>query len=101
MIAIIMFYMQGVGKSQTTMSDWIISMTVVDGKGNIKIIPEDYAHLAGVSTEDVRNAASASLGLFGVIVEVTVEVKPMVNAHVRNVFSHKLSVSYKVIIAVL
>ncbi len=84
--------MQGVGKSQTTMSDWITSMTVVDGEGNIKKIPDDF-DLPNLSREEILSAASASLGLFGVIIDVTVQVQPMTNAHVRNVFSHKFTVS--------
>lgn len=85
--------MQGVGKSQTTMSDWITSMTVVDGNGAIKIIPQDF-NIPKLSPADILEAASASLGLFGVILDVTVTVEPMVNAHVRNVFSHSLSVRW-------
>lgn len=74
------------------MSDWIISLTVVDGNGEVKKIPDDYK-IEGFSTEDIRNAANASLGLFGVFLDITVAVTPMTNAHVKNVFSHKLSVS--------
>ena len=67
-------------------------MTVVDGNGNLKVIPDDYGSI-GYNSDTILNAASASLGLFGVIVQVTVKVKPMKNAHVVNDFSKRLSVS--------
>ena len=75
------------------MSDWITSMTIVDGNGEIKKIPEDYT-TSKISASEIISAASASLGLFGVILDVTVKVDPMVNARVKNVFSHKLDVSW-------
>ena len=81
------------GKTQTTMSDWITSITIVNGDGELKRIPEDYPSVPGISAEDMLRAASASLGLFGVIVEITVKVEPMISAEVRNNFSHKVSVS--------
>lgn len=51
------------GKSQTTMSDWITSMTVVDGCGNIRVIPQEF-DIPELSSADILEAASASLGLF-------------------------------------
>ena len=68
-------------------------MTVVDGNGNLKVIPDDYSSI-GFNSGTILRAASASLGLFGVIVEVTVQVKPMTNARVINDFSLRLSVSF-------
>ena len=84
--------MQGTGKDQPTMSDWITKMTVVNGDGELKVIPHDFVSQT-LSAEEILRAASASLGMFGVIVDVTVEVTPMANARVHNVFSRKLSVS--------
>lgn len=83
---------QGVGKAQPAMSDWITSMTIVNGNGEIKRIPEDFGK-SGCSPEEILCAASVSLGLFGVVVDITLKVNPMVNAKVKNVFSHQLSVS--------
>lgn len=68
-------------------------MTTVDGNGNIKKIPDDYIKPCGPTGEEILKAASVSLGLFGVILDVTVTVEPMTNARVRNVFDRKLSVS--------
>ena len=69
-------------------------MTVVDGNGDLKVIPDDYGSI-GYNSDTILGAARASLGLFGVIVEVTVQVKPMTNARVVNDFSKRLSVSLK------
>lgn len=88
----IIIIMQGVGKEQPSMSDWIKHMTVVNGDGELKVIPDDFGSI-GVSAEEILSAASASLGMFGVIVGVTVAVTPIENVRVKNVFSHKLSVS--------
>lgn len=88
------FFFQGTGKDQPTMSDWITSMVVVDGNGEIKTIPDDYV-TEDLTAEDILKAASVNLGLFGVMVEFTVEVVTMENrgATVINNFSNTLGVS--------
>lgn len=50
------------------MSDWITSMTIVDGNGDIKIVPDDYITglPGGYTKRQILKAASVSLGLFGV-----------------------------------
>ena len=83
--------MQGVGTSQTSMSDWIKSMVIVDGTGQIRTIPDEIP--LNLTQETVLSAAQVNLGLFGVMVEITIAVKPMVNAHVNNDFTFDLSVS--------
>ena len=80
------FCVQGVGSDQTTMSDWIVSMTIVDGFGNVRPLSELH------TSDDIMKAARTNLGLFGVILEFTVKVKPMSNAKVNNLFSMKLKV---------
>ena len=75
------------------MSDWITSITVVTGEGVVKVIPDDFTATESVTAKQMLKAASASLGLFGVVLDFTVKVNPMNNARVKNVFSRKLSVS--------
>ena len=67
------------------MSDWIVSLTFVDGNGDIQTISEKHnkSHLT---------AAQANLGLFGVVVEYTLEVKNMSLRRVQNEFEMKLMV---------
>ena len=70
------------------MSDWIVGMKLVDGKGEKVILP-------GVNPPDpdVMKAARVNLGLFGVVVEFTVQVKQMSKCEVNNDFSQKLKVN--------
>ena len=80
------------------MCDWIVSMKLVDGNGNIRTLPEDaaatnvYPGESFVTTEDVLKAAQTNLGLFGVILEITVKVQPMSNCTVNNIFTKKMKV---------
>ena len=61
-----------------------MSLTFVDGKGDIQTITEsNKSHLI---------AAQANLGLFGIVVEYTLEVKDMSLCRVQNNFEMKLMV---------
>ena len=75
------------------MSDWIKSMVFVDGNGQLRTIPDGVPSNPPLLKDSALNAAQVNLGLFGVMVEVTVGVKPMINADVNNDFTFDLSVS--------
>ena len=80
------------------MSDWIVSMKLVDGSGAVRTLPQDTTATnlspgeSPVSSEDILKAAQANLGLFGVILEFTVKVQPMSNCTVNNIFTKKMKV---------
>ena len=77
------------------MSDWIVSMKVVDGAGNIRQLPpESPAKGVTVSKDQILKAAQVSLGLFGVTIEYTATVKPMSNCRVQNIFDQTLKVMF-------
>ena len=67
-------------------------MVFVDGNGQVKTIPDVLPH--SLDHETALRAAQVNLGLFGVMVEITVGVTPMVNADVNNDFTFDLSVSH-------
>ena len=81
---------QGTGKDQQSLSDWVVSMKVVDGNAKVRCLPDD----CGTNRDDILKAAQVNLGLFGVVLEYTAIVKPMSNCNVDNIFSMKLNVSY-------
>ena len=64
------------------MSDWIVSMKLVDGKGDLKCLNEGDKLLAG----------QTSLGVLGVVVEFTLIVQEMSYSRVQNKFDMKLKV---------
>lgn len=66
-------------------------MVFVDGNGQLRTIPDGIAPF--ILKDTALKAAQVNLGLFGVMVEVTVGVKPMMNADVNNDFTFDLSVS--------
>ena len=70
------------------MSDWIVSMTLVDGRGGLKTLNEGDKLLAG----------QTSLGVLGVVLEYTVKVQEMSYCRVQNDFEMKLGVSIHYII---
>lgn len=74
------------------MSDWIVSMKLVDGNGIVRNLPDDIGTVS-VSPEEVMKAAQVNLGVFGVILEFTVKVQPMSRCKVYNIFTKKLEVS--------
>ena len=61
---------------------------MVDGNGQIRHLPDD----GDGNHDDILKAAQVNLGLFGVILEFTVKVKPMSNCKVDNIFSMKMEV---------
>ena len=75
------------------MSDWIVSMRVVDGAGNIKKLPpESLPDGVTVTDDQILKAAQVCLGLFGVVIEYTVKVQPMSNSKVWNIFDMSMKV---------
>ena len=94
----IFILLQGVGKDQQSVSDLIVSMKLVDGNGNIRILPEDISATnlspgeTTVSSDDVLKAIQTNLGLFGVILEFTLKVEPMSNCTVNNIFTKRMKV---------
>ena len=79
------------GKDQTSLSDWIVSLKLVDGNGDVRSLPGDIGSVS-ISTEDVMKAARTNLGLYGVILEFTMKVQPMSNCEVKNIFNLKMEV---------
>ena len=80
-------HIQGVGKDQSAMCDWISSMKVVNHLGELKTYPNDFP--PGYTEQektDAMNAMRANMAVFGVNVEFTVAVKPMVYVTTRNEF---------------
>ena len=69
------------------MSEWITSLTFVDGSGEFQTISQTS------NPEDLK-AAQVNLGLFGIVVEYTLEVKAMSTCRVENMFEQKLMVCY-------
>ena len=82
------YTLQGTGKDNPIPSDWIKSLKLVDGNGEIRTYPEDIpAKLPeGISQEDVMNALRASLGVFGIVVEFTLKVEESFSVQVNNTF---------------
>ena len=80
--------LQGTGEDQPCMSDWIVGMQLVDGKGEVRCLPRDKH-----ANSDVMKAARVNLGLFGVVLEFTVKVKPMSKCRVKNDFTLKVKVN--------
>lgn len=86
--------MQGTGKDQQSMSDWIIALKLVDGNGKVRTLPNDemIPPDSTVSPDEILKCAQVTLGLYGVVLEFTVQVKPMSNAEVHNIFDMRLEV---------
>ena len=87
---------QGTGKDQQAIPDWIKSLKLVDGNGDIRTYPDDIpAELPeGISQEDAMNAVRASLGVFGIIIEITMKVKPLFNVKMDETFPTVSEVIY-------
>ena len=66
------------------MSDWITSMKLVDHTGTLRTYPDDLPK--DVSKDDAMNALRVSLGVFGVVIEVTMKVVPMPTAVVNTMY---------------
>jgi len=70
------------------MSDWIVSMKVVNHLGEIKKYPKDFpSSYTEQERRDAMNAMRTNMAVFGVNVEFTVMVKPMQYAITQNQFS--------------
>ena len=74
---IIILNVQGTGKYQKAVADYLTELKIVSGKGKIETYgPETQCH-DGFSTNDILAAAKVNLGLFGIAVEYTFKVKPL------------------------
>ena len=82
---------QGTGRDQHSLSDWVISLKLVDGNGDVRSLPDDIGTVS-VSPDDVLKAAQATMGIFGVVLEFTVKVQPMSHCQVNNIFNLKMEV---------
>lgn len=80
------------GRDQTPMSDWMTSMKVVNSKGEVQTIPDD--NLSAEEKEEILKAARVNLGVFGIIVEMTIKVSSMENVKVENHFNIKVADIY-------
>jgi len=68
-------------------------MKVVDGEGNIqKLPPKSLPDGVTVTCDQILKAAQVCLGLFGVVIEYTVKVKPMSHSKVWNIFDKAMKV---------
>lgn len=71
------------------MSDWMVSMKVVNYKGEIQTIPDEG--LTPEEKEEVLKAARVNLGTFGIIVEMTIKISHMEKVRVDNKFDLTLA----------
>lgn len=67
-------------------------MKIVNYKGEVQTIPDEA--LSPDEKEDVLKAARVNLGTFGIIVEMTINVSPMENVRVENLFDITLADAY-------
>ena len=68
-----------------TLSDLIVSMKIVDCSGEVRTYPQDLPTMPkGVTKVDAMNALRLGLGVFGIIVELTMKVEEMKTAHVQT-----------------
>lgn len=63
-------------------------MKVVNSNGDVQTIPDE--NLSESEKEEVLKAARVSLGMFGIIVEMTLEVQSLAVVTVDNKFDRKL-----------
>ena len=71
------------------MSDWIKSIKLVGPGGKERSFPKDFDDVElpiGVTIEDAMNALRVHLGVFGVVVEITLKVELMESSKVRNFY---------------
>lgn len=81
--------MQGTGKDQPIMSDFITSIKLVGSGGDTRTFPKDFDDVklpATVSLRDAMNALRVHLGVFGVVVEITLRVQPTQSTEVNNFY---------------
>ena len=72
------------------MSDWITSMKVVGPGGEVRTFPKDFDDVKlpkGITVEDAMNALRVNLGVFGVVVEITLKVEPTVSSKVHHSYT--------------
>ena len=77
------------------MSDGIVSLKLVDGNGDVRTLPHDTKHKGelSITPEEILKSAQVTLGVYGVVIEFTVKVKPMSNSTVHNDFKKRLEVN--------
>ena len=80
------------GRDQTPMSDWMTSMKVVNSKGEVQTIPDE--NLSPEEKEEILQAARVNLGVFGIIVEMTIKVSLLEKVKVENHFNIKVEDIY-------
>ena len=71
------------------MSDFVTRMKLVGPDGETRTFPNDFKGVKlpkGVTVDDAMNALRVHLGVFGVVVEITLKVEPMVSSEVRNYY---------------
>lgn len=71
------------GWDQQTVSDWVTEMTLVDSSGSIR-------RFSKKDDPEAMSALQVSLGLCGVITEVTMQVLPSYNVTVDNWFNWRV-----------
>ena len=74
------------GKDQKAMSDLIKSITIVDHNGDLKEYPKDFPHDLPFDKETAMNILRVNMGVFGVVVEFTLCLKPMQYVNTKNTF---------------
>ena len=55
----------------------------MDGNGDVRSLPDDIGTVS-VSPDDVLKAAQATMGVFAVVLELTVKVHLMSHCQVKN-----------------
>ena len=66
------------------MADWITSLRVVDHNGQVRNYPKELQDM--VAPADMMKALRVSMGVFGVVVEMTLKVESTSVARVQNLF---------------
>ncbi len=72
------------------MSDLIISLKLVNGKGELCTLPEDSP--SNIDQHDVLLASQVNLGVLGIVIQFSLKVQKMSNCRVQNLFNFQLKV---------
>lgn len=70
-------------------ADWITSITVVGPDGEKRTFPDDFGDITlprGVTEEDAMNALKLNLGVFGIVVEITLQVQPTESTVIQHFY---------------
>ena len=97
---IISCLLQGVGKDQQVLADWITQLKIVDHNGDIKTYPDDAPNVlhdgTPITSKEIMDAVKINFGMFGAVIEMTVKVQKAVTAKVTTSYPTVGSLLYGV-----